>query len=501
MLADLIDLVVQIHRDGGQPDVAVHRRDRALLASLRPHTSEPRALLAAWLDALRRTEADLPGRALRALYRLQILLLVVLGLAAGGGAAAAVFSYDGSQPVNVVQVLAVFVGAQLLLLLPLGLVLLPRRLTRLVPGMIAVQESLAWLSPGQLIRLLARSLPEKIRQPLTRAAQAGSLQSRELARVRKWAILFPAQAFAIAFNLGALAACLSLLTFSDLAFAWSTTLEPDPERVHRLTGILSSSFAGLVPAAVPSLDLIRDTLYYRQTGVSPLSDPSRFGEWWPFLVASMITYGLLPRLILLALAGGQLRRSLRSAFAEMPGVSVVLDRLTCELVSTQATSPELGARASAAGPALASAASAPPAPGELTLVNWSGLEVPDESFSRQCEAAWNRKVLGVRHAGGRSSIAADEEAIAALAASPESAGIALLVKAWEPPVMELLDFVGELRRSAGPRRLIIVAPVAVQDAGRLASPAPADLAHWEKRIRDLRDPALTVRGWPGGGAP
>ena len=301
--------------------------------------ASPAALLMAWLDALRRTEAHLPGHPLSAVYRLQIVLLVLLGLAVGWGAAAAVYSYDGSRPVNVVQVLAVFVGAQLLLLLPLGVVMLPQRLTRLVPGFIAVQEALAWFSPGQLIRLLARWLPEKIRQPLTSATHSGSPQSRQLGRVQKWAVLFPAQAFAIAFNLGALAGCLYLITFSDLAFAWSTTLEPNPEQVHRLTGILSSPWAGFVPDAVPSLDLIRETLYYRQTGVSEVSDPSRWGQWWPFLVASMITYGLLPRLFLLVLAGAQLRRSLHRAFAEMPGVTVVLDRLTCELVSTQATAP------------------------------------------------------------------------------------------------------------------------------------------------------------------
>jgi hypothetical protein len=402
--------------------------------------------------------------------------------------------------VNVVQVLVVFVGAQLLLLPPLGVVMLPRRWTRLVPGFVTVQEALAWFSPGQLIRLLARWLPEKIRQPLTSATQSGSPQSRQLGRVQKWAILFPSQAFAIAFNLGALAGCLYLITFSDLAFAWSTTLEPNPEGVHRLTGILSSPWAAFVPDAVPSLDLIRETLYYRQTGVSDLADPSRWGQWWPFLVASMITYGLLPRLFLLALAGGQLHRSLRRAFVEMPGVTVVLDRLTCELVSTQATSPEAPAGASSVDPTLASTTPAPLDAGELSVVNWSGLEVTDDALTMQCQAAWTREIIGVYHAGGRRSVSADEETIAALAASPASAGIALVVKAWEPPVMELLDFIRELRQSAGPRRLIIVAPAGIHTAGRLTPPRPADLAQWKKLLRRLQDPALAVRPWSEGGS-
>ena len=147
----------------------------------------------------------------------------------------------------------------------------------------------------------------------------------------------------------------------------------------------------------------------------------------------------------------------------------------------------------------------PPSPapldaGELSVVNWSGLEVADESLALQCQAAWSRQIIGVRHAGGRSSISEDEETVAALAASPASSGIALVVKAWEPPVMELIDFLRDLRQSAGPRRLIIVAPTGIQTTGQLTPPRAADLAQWEKRMRRLQDPALSVRPWPEGGA-
>ena len=66
--------------------------------------------------------------------------------------------------------------------------------------------------------------------------------------------------------------------------------------------------------------------------------------------------------------------------------------------------------------------------------------------------------------------------------------------------MELLDFIRELRRSTGPSRLIVVAPTGIQATGQLESPEPADLAQWEKRLRGLHDPALTVRPWSEGAA-
>ena len=76
MLADLIDLVVQMQRDAGRPEVVLHRRDRALVGALRPHARDTRTLLRAWLGSLRETESHLPGLALSAVYRLQTLLLV-----------------------------------------------------------------------------------------------------------------------------------------------------------------------------------------------------------------------------------------------------------------------------------------------------------------------------------------------------------------------------------------------------------------------------------------
>jgi hypothetical protein len=179
---------------------------------------------------------------------------------------------------------------------------------------------------------------------------------------------------------------------------------------------------------------------------------------------------------------------------------VVVDRLTSELVSTQATSPEAPASASPGDQAPTSAEAASIDAGELVLVNWSGVEIADESLGQQCQAAWNRQVVEVRHAGGRSSISADEDAIAELAESPASVGIVLVVKAWEPPVMELLDFIRDLRRAAGPRRLIVVTPTGIRASDQLAPPEPGDLAQWEKRLRGLQDPALSVRPWTEGAA-
>jgi hypothetical protein len=455
----------------------------------------------AWLEGLRASGAALPGRSVGTAYRLLILALVMLGLVIGWGAAAALFHYDGTRPVNVVNVLAVFVAAQVCLLLLLGIVMVPDRWVQAFPGVPAFQEALALLSPGQLIRVAIRCLPRTARDLLAPTFASGASDGSLFGRVWKWAVILAAQSFAAAFNAGALAACLYLVTFSDLAFSWSTTLKPDVDTAHRLTQVLSAPWSHWVPEATPSRDLIRETLFYRQAGTRGGGDPARWGQWWPFLAACLITYGLLPRVFLLGLAGWRFRRSTRQALLQIPGVAVVLDRLTSELVTTQATDLEAEAAASSDSATATTGQSRLPDALPLCLVNWGGLAVPDERLKRQVSESWRRRIIHVQHAGGRASLESDASAIAAIAAASGQPGVAVLVKSWEPPVLEVGDFLRDLREAIGGRRLIILTPVSLDAAGRLAPPRESDAIQWQQRLRGLGDAALVVRPWQEGGTP
>jgi len=501
LLASLVDLAVQMQRDADRPEAELHRRDRALVRPLEGGASSHRELLMAWLEGLRAGGEAMPGRSFSAACRVLVLSLAVLGLAIGWGAAAALFFYDGTRPVNVVHVLAVFVAGQWLLLLLLGIVMIPDRWARWIPGAGAVQETLALLSPGQLVRLAIRFVPRSARDRLAGTVASGAGNLLQFKKVWKWAVIFASQSFAVGFNAGALAACLYLVTFSDLAFSWSTTLEPDVEVVHRLTQTLSAPWSRWAPDAAPSADLIRETLYYRQTRPLSGAAPERWGQWWPFLAACMIVYGLVPRMVLLGLAGWRLHGSARRAFIEAPGVAVVLDRLTSEWVTTQAANPESKSpdRSGAVLEALEGSSLADGSP--LCLVNWGGIEMSDEMLASRVGESWNRRIASVRHAGGRASIESDGRVIADIAAATGEPGVAVLVKSWEPPILEVIDFLRELRQAIGPGRILIIAPVALDPAGGLAPPRDADLGQWRKSLRSLGDPALVVRGWQEGETP
>ena len=101
---------------------------------------------------------------------------------------------------------------------------------------------------------------------------------------------------------------LRLVVFSDVAFAWSTTLvDLDAARFHALVTALARPWAWLWRDAVPSLALVEATrsrlegAYVQHAGGGRAVDPALVGGWWRYLLAA-IAYGLLPRALALAVA-------------------------------------------------------------------------------------------------------------------------------------------------------------------------------------------------------
>ena len=117
--------------DGQNLFKGVNRRFRARLhplllgRALAGQVADPERRVAAWLDALRPAGAESPGERAERVQRLLVSLLAVGGVLLGAATAAALFRYDGTHPVNVVWVLAVFVGAQLALVAATALLALP----------------------------------------------------------------------------------------------------------------------------------------------------------------------------------------------------------------------------------------------------------------------------------------------------------------------------------------------------------------------------------------
>jgi hypothetical protein len=476
LFEDAIDVPLWLETERLTPYAERVRRDRAIALDIRRGSTVSR--VRSWWRSVRRDDYGTAGLGAR-LDRLRTvvtLAMAAVGMLAGGAVALTAFAYDGSQPVNVVRLLALLVGVQLVFLLLTLLLLLPGR----VPGLRHIQDLLTALNPGAwaaaIFRKIAK-LPPSVERLFDRhAPRAAAI------RFAQWQVLYWSQTAAVAFNVAALATAVALVTFSDLAFGWSTTLEADPAAVTRAVQRIASPWAAAVPAAVPSAELVEQSQFFRLEGSAAVpASPRTLGAWWPFTLLTLLIYGLAPRVLLLGLATVRLRAATKRLLLDDPGVTALLDRMASPKIETAASEHEIAPPLE-----LGVAPAAPRAiTGRAQALIWEN-GVPTDAARDYARRHLGLDLTGVVTAGG-GELAADRAALDRLAAH---AGETLLVltPAWEPPLLELLDFLAELRRRAGPDVSIVVAPV--PDGPRAVT--EVERSTWTRALARLADPKLYV---------
>jgi len=470
-LADWLDLITLLAEDEGVRDTELRRRDRAVGARVQASRDRPERWLVAWVAARRAERGGLgpaSGRRTADAVRWSATLLGVAGLLLGASAALGALSFQPQGRINVVAVLGVLVGLPTLLLVLALLNALPARLRRALPLIGHEPEGGGWLQPA---RWALRALPQTSREALASVFARGQSMERLAAPVQRWGLLSASQGAAVAFQIGALSTTLVLVVFSDLSFGWSTTLRVDPADAHRIASALAAPWALLWPEAVPTAELIERTRFFRIAAQArPDVPPELYGQWWRFVVAAVTCYGLLPRLVYFGLARARLRRSLVRAMVDAPGARRLLRRMQDPLVETVAIGRAGGDGAAPDGAESARVENATPWPHAPVVVSWA-------------EAIGSSGGDPLISAGGRCTPSEDLEAAARAAALAQQADrpVAVVVRAFEPPLLELLDFLAELRRRLGDGREIVVGL------------AHADRAHeriWHRRLAQMADPWL-----------
>lgn len=483
LLGDLIDL-----NDVLDADLAIDlekrkRRDRRIGRELQHYRNKPVLQIRAWLHQ-RESSAVLENglRGVR-LYHVLGLALSVAGLLAGWGLASAALFYDGNQPINVVNAVVVLVLPQILLLLVWLLTMIPGGL----PVVRNIRATLGFLNPGRLAGHLAGTFSRKDNQGLAILWHPDNVAV--LAPAARWLFSFWSQLFAVSFNIGILMSAFFLVSFSDLAFVWSTTLAVSDETFHQLLTALSAPWNSFFPDAVPGIELVEKSRYYRLeegTLAGTAATPQlavELGQWWPFLIAAVTCYGLLPRLLTLGISRYYLRHHLCKALCNLPGSSELLAHMNSPLVSTLAVEPETApkfATGDAAGNAQASHYAV-----RCPIIDWSGACSGADDMSALL-AVMGIEVAEIHHAGGRQTTEQDQELVTSLCRR-NPAAVGILVKAWEPPMLDLLDFVRSLRRQCGRNKAVIILLWSGSEGV-----AKADRETWRLTLGQLGDPDLHV---------
>lgn len=497
-IADVVALAHALEADQGRTPAELAARERRLAPGLPTQGADPVALGLAWLDALCAQDESVRALHQRAesATHLTSLLLALAAIVLGWSAALGAFYFDGSGRVNAVWVLALLVLLPGLFIGPFILAALPARATERIPGGGVLAAVGRTLSAGRLAALLWRLFPRDWRDALALVSGRLGRHQHLYASWQKWTFLRWSQLLALTFQLAALVACLVLVVFTDLAFGWSTTLTTgdaaaDARRVHAITSALARPWSWAIDDAQPSLALIEDSRYFRVAAgpVSP-AEAARLGGWWRFVALMLVVYGVLPRAITFAVAHACWRAAARGALLAGPGFSAVLRRIHRAQIESAAVEPE------ASADALAAPAAEPPstavsrtAAALHTVINWSGVPVPTETLARIFAPA------PVAEAGGAATVGDDLALAQRIAAGVGRDGgdVLILVKAWEPPLMEFIDFLGVLRGALSKgSTLIFVLPVGLGDDRELPAAAPAQLKVWRDKLATVRDPWLRV---------
>ncbi len=488
MLGHALDIVTALQRDQSGSLAERHVRDREIaqaenLLPLPSSLSARAAVVQRWWQAAQRREefiaisSDLDGRALDRARSAGTIILFLVGCLLGAAVSAAALHYDGSAPVNLVSVIAVLVVIPTIMLV-LTLMLLPGR----IRGLGWLQDVLASISPGQwLSAWLNRHYANADlgwRGRLSRTAALTDAAPSGYRSVAKWQLLLYAQMLALGFFLASLTTILLLVTFSDMAFGWSTTLDVASDRVVAWVSAIVAPWALWLPMAVPDAELISNSRFYRAAALSP-TQVQGLGHWWPFLLATVAFYGLLPRLLLGLLALWCLRRSEQRMLLSHPQTRRLLERLSTPVVGHAVDVAETGSdletselRNPEAVTENGNARYALP-PGHVVLINWnhavSEADLPDwlsQHFDQLPQEQWAL--------GSQTGLAAEQQRLAGMRAD----AIVVLTKSWEPPLLEFLDFTARLKacvNNAGP---VLLVPVGIGGT----NPTPVDLDIWRQTL-------------------
>lgn len=400
---------------------------------------DAQAILAWWAHCHGRVPADPLART----YLLSKGIALALGCLTGVTVTSVALTYTGAHPVNLLVLLGVVVALPAIGLI---LTLLWHAITSRKTG--SLSGMMRWA-----VQQLEPSLAEHVDIHMWRYGSAFY-----------WTTQRYFQLFSLAFLSTALLTLLSVITFSDVAFGWSSTLNISTANIFAITQTLSLPWQSWLPLAHPSQELVEASRFYR---MNTHNNPALLGQWWPFVAMCILVWGILPRLIMLLVTQRRLRWHTQRALLNHPEVTATLHHLRTTTVGYEAditTLPSSDEVSPTTGQAPARAADA--------TIYWNTTAPDPNTTSLELSAATPAKEYS--------------KLLAALPTTPDL--LHIVVKGWEPPVLEFGDFVQAVRAATDPGTSIAIQALALPDE---ALPEHA-LQAWRAAVNRLQDAKVFV---------
>ncbi|MBU1566264.1 MAG: DUF2868 domain-containing protein [Proteobacteria bacterium] len=505
---DIIDFEYFCHRDKDTDETDLHRRDRNIFLSqpqpLVNQAPQPRRdLLHLWLAARLKSEfpgpeQKSPGALLGDTLRLAKNLAGVKGLVVGLVAGVSFFTYTGTTPVNVFHFLLFFVVSQLVLA---GLVLGACLLRTLVPKV--TPPSFYSLLLHGMLRRLAAFLNKSLLQNFDAGKRAGFMYAFNIFQSRStvygslfyWPLFRLVQLFGVFFNLGLLAATMAKIATSDLAFGWQSTLQISSQMLHKAVQLVALPWSWFVPKAssYPSLAEIEGSRIILKDGMYHLATGDLIA-WWPFLVLSLVFYGLLLRLAFTVFGRLLTERTLAGLEFDNAACLTVIRRMRTPLITTQAV-PEPRQRENTDLSDTQDNFSQAEASHLLPQV----MLVPDDIFglcsTDKLMPLMRDRGFSIKSVNKFMSGYDEDEEIKNIlleqCRTPDD-GLFILMEGWMPPLVSFATYLKDLREILPEKTMIHLGLVGRPMRYGFTPLAPQDLAIWRKKIATSRDPYLQV---------
>ena len=422
------------------------------------------ALLLAWLEKnLYRVTNELVSQKYLHYLTLFSSLIGFVALTLGFSTGFALLSYSGSEPVNVIYLLLVMVGLPLLsMLLSLLSIVFGNRGAKFF----------AHLSPLYYLEKFINFLP------FAKNIEFSSIPFSTT--LTKWIFLQRVQIFSFLFSLGLFFALILMIISKDIAFGWSTTLQVDAKSFQALLSTISFPWRDFIPSAVPSLELVDISHYFRlgkHLDSNMIHNADKLGAWWKFLAMATLTYSLGLRAIFWILINKGLQKQLKKEIFLIDGVSRLIREFQTPFVSTKSHKEEKHLKIE-------------------EDISHDVEEYVDEEY--QNVLGWNfsneqllliEDSLGVKSkskeaVGGRNSFLDDKKIIDRL-----QGDILIYVKAWEPPTMDFMDFLEDVLDNTFVKS-VNIAPLGT--AEKHYKKSREDMEVWLRKLESIESDKLGV---------
>jgi len=516
-IKDLIDLEYFLQCDEGAGDESAQKsllkRDRyiylnKILTLEKGDASTPRSVIRSWLEQRKKMEESetetlrvLPGDAFDEGYHLMGFAFLIVGILSGAGLAFSFLNYRGTEPLNISSYLALFVLTQCLALLLLMGIYVARRVRR-APFRSSITYTLI---SGLMTTLIVKIKHRTLKTTLT-GSKRGSLEAvMGLVRGKRqiygslfyWPVFILAQIFGVGFNLGVLGATLMKVLGSDVAFGWQSTVQFSSQTVFKLVQVIALPWSWLVRAdfAHPTFYQVEGSHMVLKDGIYHLATRDLV-SWWPFLCFALLTYGLLPRLILLVMGIMVQKRALLRINFSHRACQRLLNRMRTPLVSTWRRS--VSSEDLRKGDTKAPEAKVSDPQDVLTGKSMIAL-IPDDIFEAFTDDELESvifKTFGYpvrRRLRFGENEEGDKRVLHELSTMKKDAATNLLIlqEGWQPPIRESLLFIRDLRMASGETSMIWMGLIGRPRQGAVFTEVKEEEWEvWDQKLKALGDPYL-----------